>query len=165
MTERFAPLWRVLRALIMGLALVAGLAILAIIGITVTDVVLRFFKKGILGAYDLVRIAGAIAIACSLPYVTAVKGHIAIEFLHHRLSKRGRNILDFIFRLIALALFSFLVWRFWLYGVMLLKSNQVMQTLPIPVFWIPWMTAFCFLFVIAAIVYHLSHPGKEFIKP
>ena len=165
MTDRLDPLWRVLRAIIMGLALVAGLAIFAIIGITVSDVVLRIFKKGILGAYDLVRIAGSIAIACSLPYVTAVKGHIAIEFLHHRLSKRGRTLLDFSFRLIALALFSFLVWRFWLYGVMLLKSNQVMQTLPIPVFWMPWMTAFCFLFVIAAIAYHLIHPGKEFIKP
>lgn len=154
-----------MRGIVLSLALVAGLAILAMIGITVSDVVLRLFKKSIFGAYDLVRIAGVIAITCSLPYVTAIKGHIAIEFLHHRLSKRGRFLLDGAFRILTLLLLGLLAVRCWIYGLLLLRSNQVMPTLSIPVFWIPWMTAFCFVFVAVAVFYHLVHPGKEFIKP
>ncbi len=158
------PFWRVLRRMTFFLAHLAGLAIMAMILITVSDVVLRIFGKSLFGAYDLVRIAGVIAITCSLPYVTAVKGHIAIEFLHQRFSRRGRLIMDSIFRLIAIALFGLLVYRCWQYGLLLLKSSQVMPTLSIPIFWIPWMSAISFVFVLIATLYHLSHPGREFIK-
>ncbi len=156
--------WKTTRRIILALALLSGLAILAMIVVTLSDVLLRFFHKGILGAYDIVRVASVIAITCSLPYVTAVKGHIAIEFLYQRFNRIGRTVLDSIFRLLSLFLFGLLAVRSWLYGLLLLRSRQVMPTLSIPVFWIPWLTALCFVFVSFSIFYHLTHPGKEFIK-
>jgi len=157
-------LYAAIRAIIVFLAVIAGCAILVMIGVTVIDVILRIFGTGITGAYDIVRIMGVIAISFSLPYVTAIKGHIAIEFFYHRFSKPGRIILDTAFRTISVLVFLLLDWRNVLYGIMLLKSNQVMQTLPIPVFWIPWMISMSCILMIFTIMYHLFHPGKELVK-
>jgi len=158
-------LWRPLRKVILFLALISGLAALAMIVITVTDIALRIGNSGITGAYDMVRIAAVISIVCSIPYVTAIKGHIAIEFFYHRFSRPGRLVLDTGFRLISLLLFALLIYHSILYGLMLKASSQVMPTLSIPVFWIPWLIASCFVLVCFTVVYHILHPGKELIKP
>jgi len=153
-----------IRLAITFLAVVAGGAVLVMIAVTSVDILLRLFGTGIVGAYDIVRIMGVIAIAFSLPYVTAIKGHIAIEFFYHRFSRTGRVILDSSFRTISVGVFLLLAWRNILYGIMLLRSNQVMQTLPIPVFWIPWMISLSCVLMILTITYHIFHPGKELIK-
>jgi len=153
------------RALIRGCALVAGLSVCAMIGITVIDVILRLFKTGITGAYDIVRICGLLAISCGLPYLTAVKGHIAIEFFYQRFSRLGRVVLDSFFRAIVLFLFGFLVYRSVLYGLELKKSGQYMATLHVQVFWMPFVMGFTFLLMMIVTLYHILHPGKEMIKP
>ena len=153
-----------IRRVIVFLAVIAGAAVLVMIAVTGVDILLRIFGTGIVGAYDIVRIMGVIAIAFSLPYVTAIKGHIAIEFFYHRFSRTGRIILDSSVRTVSVGVFLLLAWRNILYGIMLLQSNQVMQTLPIPVFWIPWMISLSCLLMILTIVYHIFHPGKELIK-
>ncbi len=153
------------RAVIRVSAIAAGLAVLVMIGITVADIVLRIFGKGITGAYDVVRICGLISISCGLPYLTAVKGHIAIEFLYQRFSRNGRIALDGLFRIIAAALFGFLAYRFITYGLSLKESGQVMATLRIPVFWMPFVISFNCLLMAIIIIYHLHNPGKEMIEP
>jgi TRAP-type C4-dicarboxylate transport system permease small subunit len=157
--------FEVVRRMILGLALLAGAAILGMMGVTVADVVLRLFKTGIVGAYDIVRICGVVAIACALPYVTAVKGHVAIEFFYQSFSRGGRIVLDSVFRLVALALFAFLVYRNIGYGLSLRASGTLMPTLKVPVFWMPWLVSFNSLLICIVIAYHLVHPGAEMIKP
>lgn len=157
--------FKVIRTVIRVSAVIAGIAVLVMIGVTVTDVVLRLFKKGITGAYDIVRICGLISIACGLPYLTAVKGHIAIEFFYQRFSRIGRVILDSFFRAIAFALFGFLAYRCVTYGLALKASGQVMLTLRVPVFWMPFLISFDCVLMVIIILYHMLHPGKEMIKP
>ena len=159
------PFFRGIRVLVRALALVAGLAILLMIGVTVTDIILRIFKTGIKGAYDIVRIAGVISVSCALPYITAVKGHIAIEFLYQHFSKIGRTVLDSLFRIITIGLFGALVYFSVKYGLSFLASGQVMPTLKIPVFWIPFLISVNCILMIIIIFYHLIHPGKAMIKP
>jgi len=157
------PFFRVVRKLIVFFALLAGAAVLGMMGITVADVVLRVFKVGIVGAYDIVRICGVVAISCALPYITAVKGHIAIEFLYRSFSSRGRLALDSGFRLVALALFGFLVYQNIRYSLSLHAAGELMPTLRIPVFWLPLLIAFDALLVFIVILHHLLHPGREMI--
>lgn len=144
---------------------ISGGAVFVMILVTTADVLLRIFNIGITGAYDIVRIAGVTSIAFALPYVTAVKGHVAIEFFYHYFSFIGRIILDSLFRLITLSLFGILIYRNILYSITLFKSAQVMPTLKIPVFWIPIIIAVSFTLVCITVFYHLIHPGKEMIKP
>ncbi|QEN08219.1 TRAP transporter small permease [Oceanispirochaeta crateris] len=154
-----------IRRLIIVFAYAAGISILLMMGITVLDVVLRLFNIGITGAYDLVRAFGVVSVACALPYVTAAKGHIAIEFFYHKCGKRGRLILDFIFRISALVIFGSLTYYTFGHGLSLYQSGEVFPNLGMPVFWIPFVISLNCLLMMVVFVYHLIHPGKEFIKP
>lgn len=158
-------LWNSIRKFVLLLAVISGIAILSMIVITLADIILRLAGSGIRGAYDAVRLAAVIAIAFSLPYVTAVKGHIAIEFLYHRCSRTGRLVLDTSFRMVSLGLFALLAWRSFLYGLMLFRTHQVMPTLSVPVFWIPCLISLSCILIFIIVLYHMLHPGKEFIKP
>ncbi|HML74081.1 MAG TPA: TRAP transporter small permease subunit, partial [Anaerohalosphaeraceae bacterium] len=111
------------------LAITAAIAVMAMIGITLVDVVLRLFRHPFLGAYDMVQIATMIAIAGALPYTTAVKGHVAIEFLYHRLSRTGRAVLNTFVRLVGIGLFGFAAYEFIFYGFALRKVGQVTPTM------------------------------------
>jgi len=146
-------------------AVISGVAILVMIGITVADVVLRIFNIGIIGAYDIVRVAGVVSIDCALPYVTAVKGHIAIEFFYQNLNRPGRIVVDALFRLTALTMFGVLIYKNIDYGLSLYANGELMPTLRIPVFWMPFLISFNLLLVLLAVLYHLMKPGKETIKP
>jgi TRAP-type C4-dicarboxylate transport system permease small subunit len=155
-----------LKALVYALVFVSGLCVFMMIGIICADVILRRFDHPIKGAYDMVKIAGAVTLASALPYTTAVKGHVAIEYFFHKLNRTGRVVVDSVVRLLGIGLFAFLSWRSFIYGLELRRSGQVAQTLEVlPIFWVPWIIAFCCLVVILVIVYNMIHPGREMIKP
>ncbi|MDA3955275.1 TRAP transporter small permease [Oceanispirochaeta sp.] len=154
-----------IKRLIILFAYIAGVSILLMMGITVLDVILRIFNIGITGAYDLVRAFGVISVACALPYVTAAKGHIAIEFFYHKCGKIGRLFLDLVFRLSALVIFGGLTFYTFRHGMSLYQSGEVLPNLGMPVFWIPFVISLNSLLMMVVFVYHLIHPGKEFIKP
>jgi len=162
---RLDPAFRVVRSIIVALAVLSGIAIFVMIGTTVIDVVLRIFGTGITGAYDIVRMCGVVTISCGLPYITAVKGHIAIEFFYHHFSRRGRVVLDTSFRAAAIALFALLAWKNVDFARSFLASGEMMPTLGVPVFWMPLLISLNCVLVGIVILYHLLHPGKEMIKP
>lgn len=154
-----------LRRVVAALGIIAGAAIVAMIVVTCVDVVGRLFGRPVKGAYDIVELLGAITIAGGLPYTTGCKGHVAIEFFFQRLSRPGRIIVDTVARLITTSMFTFLTWRFILYGVELRASGQGTSTLGWPVFWLAWWMALCTGVMTLVIVYHMMHPGKELMKP
>jgi TRAP-type C4-dicarboxylate transport system permease small subunit len=154
-----------LRRLVYALSFVAGLNLLAMMLVTCADVILRKLGHPLPGAYDLVKMAAGLAIACGLPYTTAVKGHVAVEFFFHKLGRRGRIVADTVMRLLVMALFSLFVWQLGGYGAGLRKSGQVSTTLQLPVFWVPYVMAFSCAVVVLVTLYHLFHPGKALLKP
>jgi TRAP-type C4-dicarboxylate transport system permease small subunit len=154
-----------LRKLVFVLAGLAGLGLLTMVLVTALDVVLRVFGVSLTGAYDIVRIAGLITIAAALPYTTAIKGHVAIEYFFHKLGRRGRTGVDALMRLLGIVLFGLLAWQSVEYGNALKKSGEVSMTLQLPVFWVPYVLAFSCGLVVLVKIHHLLHPGKEMIKP
>lgn len=158
---------RCLKVVVFVLLYVSGAAVAVMIGVTCADVFLRlkWINRPLTGAYDIVRIAAAIALASALPYTTAVKGHVAIEFFFHKLGKVSRVIVDSVMRLCTMALFGFLGWRSFIYGLGMRSSSQVSQTLQIPVFWLPMVIGFCCFVTALVVAYHLFYPRREMIKP
>jgi TRAP-type C4-dicarboxylate transport system permease small subunit len=112
-----------------------------------------------------VRISGTITIACALPYTTAVKGHVAIEYFFHKLSRRGRIAVDTVARLAAITLFAFLARESFLLGESFRESGQVTQTVEIPEFWVPYVVAVSCAVVVLVIIHNLLRPGREMIRP
>jgi TRAP-type C4-dicarboxylate transport system permease small subunit len=154
-----------LRRLVGLLAGIAGLAVAAMIVLTCVDVISRRLGYPLRGGYDLVEVLGAITIAGALPYTTACKGHVAIEFLPHKLSPRGRIVLATLVALVCIAIYAFLTWRFIQYGIELKANNQGMVTLRWPLFWLPHWMAVCTAATILVILYQMVHPEKELLKP
>lgn len=156
---------RGLRSLIQGLAYLAGASLMAMVLVTTADVLLRAVGLTFTGAYDIVKIAAAITMAAALPYTTAIKGHVAIEFLFQRLGRRGRIVVDALMRLAGMALFSLLAWGCIDYGNSLRRKGEVSMTLQLPIFWVPYVLAVSCALVVLIKLYHLGHPGKPMIKP
>jgi TRAP-type C4-dicarboxylate transport system permease small subunit len=133
--------------------------------LTTVEVGLRAFQFSFTGAYDLVRIAAAVTLAAALPYTTAIKGHVAIEFFFHKLGPRGRAIVDALMRLLGMALFSLLTWGCVDYGNSLRARGEVSMTLQLPVFWVPYVLAASCALVVLIKLYHLTHPGRSMLNP
>jgi len=154
-----------LRALVSFLGLIAAAGLVVMVAVTSLDVALRVFHRSMTGAYDIVKIACALTVAAALPYTTAIKGHVAIEFFFHKLGPRGRVALDALMRLLGMGLFSLLAWGSVQYGNSLKRSGEVSLTLQLPVFWVPYVLAASCALVVLIKLYHLTHPGKPMIKP
>lgn len=179
---------RPVRFLVHAMLAVSAASMVATIGVVCLDVLLRMVGKFILaisadrekteflnfllrvfhpirGAYDIASIGGALAIACGLPYTTACKGHVAIEYFFLKLPPRGRIVVDALCRLAVMALLSLLAWRCILYGLSLRRAGQVTPTAQIPEFWIPYVIAASCAVVVLVKIYHLFQPGRTLIKP
>ncbi len=158
---------RLVRVIVYALLAVSGAGVLAIMLVTCADVILRlrWINRPFIGAYDIVKILGALSLASSLPYTTAVKGHVAIEYFFHKLNRRGRILVDSVMRLLTMVLFAFLAWRSVLYGLDFRRTGQVSQTLQLPVFWVPYVIGFCCAIVVLVVAHSLLHPDREMIKP
>jgi TRAP-type C4-dicarboxylate transport system permease small subunit len=154
-----------LRRLVLLSAGLAGASLVAMMVVTCADVVLRRFGHPVPGTYDLVKIAAVLVIACGLPYTTAVKGHVAVEFFFQRMGRRGRVVADTMIRLLIMALFSVLAWRLVLHGVTLRRSGEASMTLQVPIFWVPHVMAFACALVVLVTLYHVLHPGKRLLEP
>lgn len=151
--------------LIHALAVVGSLAVVAIIVVTLADIVGRQFGYPVKGAYDLVRVLGAVAMISALPFTKAVKGHIAIEYFFQKLERRGRAVVDTVMRLFLLALFGLMAWQFVWQGLLFYNSGEVTATLRMPMFWVPWLAALACLVTVGVTLWHLLHPGRSMMRP
>ncbi len=154
-----------LRWLVLLLAGCSGLAVLVIIGVTCLDVGMRIFGSALQGSFDIVQIAGALAVAFALPYTTAVKGHVAVEFFFQKLNRMGRIVVDSIVRVLVIALLALLAVQCVFYGISLKEANQVSLTLQAPMFWIPYVISGCLAVTVLVKIHNLIHPGRGMIKP
>ncbi len=155
---------KILRRLVFVSAGIAGAGLITMMLVTCVDVIFRKLGHPFAGAYDLVKIAAGVTIACALPYTTAVKGHVAVEFFYQRLGRRGRIFADSFIRLMIMALFILITLQLLKYGARLKSSGEVSMTLQLPTFWVPYVMAYACALVVLVTFYHLLHPGKALIK-
>lgn len=147
---------------LMGLA---GAGVIVMMLVTVCDVVMRRFGMPVPGAVDIVQIAACVCAVCALPYTTAVKGHVAVEFFFQHLPGPAKVLVDSTWRMAVIILYSIMSWRSLIYGQTLLRRNSVTLTLQIPMFWVLWLMSLSFAVVALVKFYNLAHPGKEMMKP
>lgn len=158
------PFWSAVVWLGRGMTAISCAGLASMILIICGDVALRIVGHPVKGAYDIVRIAGALTIACSLPVTTAMKGHVAIEYFFQKLNRTGRIAVDSLMRLIMIAVFVFAAYECVGYGIRFLRNSEVTSTIELPVFWVPWVMAAAFGVTALVVVFHLVYPGRELVK-
>ena len=73
--------------------------------LTVADVLMRAMGRPILGTYEVISILLAVVIGFSIPKVSLDRGHVCMEFLLERLSRKGRAIMLTFTRVLCIVLF------------------------------------------------------------
>lgn len=92
-------------------ASIGGATILALMGLTMTDVVFRYgFNAPLQGAFELSEFMMAGAIFLGLAYVQRHRGHVAIDFLVNRLPPAGILSLRLLGYALPLTVFSVITW-------------------------------------------------------
>jgi TRAP-type C4-dicarboxylate transport system permease small subunit len=123
--------------------LIAGIALSFIMFLTVADIILRSFRKPIVGTYELVAFSGAVVIGFSVPLTSWMRGHIYVDFLILKFSQKVRNIFNIVTRFLGIWLFIMIGWNLISYGMDLRKSGEVSLTLQLPFYPVAYGVGIC----------------------
>ena len=125
-----------------GLNLLAGCLLVGMTALTCADVILRIFRRPILGSYEIVEFIGATAAGFALAYTTLKRGHVAVSILVALFPKRVQTIIYLIVQLVSISLFALLSWECISYGNDLKSAGEVSLTLELPFFPVLYGLAF-----------------------
>ncbi|HVN95000.1 MAG TPA: TRAP transporter small permease [Syntrophorhabdaceae bacterium] len=131
------------RVLYKVLSFIGGAALSLMMFLTVADVIMRALGYPILGTYEMVALALAVVIGFTIPMVSLDRGHVYMEILLEKLSKRPRAIMNTLTRVFCLILFMVIGYNLIMVGVELHASGEVSSTLKIPFFPIAYGVGIC----------------------
>ena len=113
---------------------VAAASIVAMMLLTVADVVLRLFRMPIPGTYEMVGFLGASVIAFSLAYTASEKGHITVDFLVQLFPRKGQAFFDAVNELAGSAFFGLIAFAGMDAASEMKNSGEVSLTLELPIY-------------------------------
>jgi len=122
---------------------IAGSSLAFIMFLTVADIILRSFRRPIIGTYDIVTFSGAVVIGFSLPFTSWMRGHVYTDFLILRFSQKIRNVFNIFTRCLGIGLFSMIGWNLIKYGMDLKKAGEVSHTLTMPFYPVAYALGIC----------------------
>jgi len=125
------------------LGYIGGAALTFMMFLTVADVILRAGGRPILGVYELVALSLAIVIGFTIPKVSLDRGHVYMEILLDKLSKRNKAIMNTLTRILCTFLFVIIGYNLFLIGHEFHTSGEVSSTLKLPFFPIAYFVGVC----------------------
>ena len=138
-------LFYILRFISKLLNYIAGLALTFMMFLTVADVFLRAGGHPIIGTYEIVALSLAFVIGFGIPQVSLDKGHVYMEFLLEKFSKRGKDVMNTITRVLCLILFAFIGYNLFNVGAGFHASGEVSATIKMPFYPVAYGVAVCCL--------------------
>lgn len=125
-----------------GLNLLAGFFLIGMTALTCADVILRIFRRPILGSYEIVEFMAATAAGLALANTTLKRGHVSVSILVSLLPGRAQTIIYLIVQFLGIGLFALLSRECIRYGNDLRAANEVSLTLELPFFPVLYGLAF-----------------------
>lgn len=110
----------------------AGISITFIMLLTVADVILRVFRRPIVGTYEIVGFFGAIVIGFAIPLTSWMRAHIFVDFFVQKFSPKVQMIINVATRCMVIILFTLIGWNLIKVGMDLYRSGEVSPTLHLP---------------------------------
>jgi TRAP-type C4-dicarboxylate transport system permease small subunit len=126
--ELLEKLRELLNNILMG---VAGFFIVAMIVLTCANIFLRLVWVPVSGTFELMGYFSAVAMAFALGFTQMKKGHVAVDIVVQRFSKRTQKALNSINALVCMVFFAFVAWQVAKYGINLSRTGEVTETLRI----------------------------------
>ena len=135
----------ILRIISKLLNFIAGVAVTFMMFLTVADVLLRASGHPIIGTFEIVSLLLALVIGFGIPQVSLDRGHVYMDFLVEKLSKRGRRVLTTFTRVLCLILFACIGYKLFSVGARFHASGEVSPTIMLPFYPVAYGVAVCCL--------------------
>lgn len=114
-------------------AIILGILLIALTGITIVDVLGRYlFAKPLSGGKELTELLVMGVVFAGLPAITLDDGHVTADLFTQHLSPRGHAIQLFLARLLSGAALLVAGWQLWSYGARIAGYGQTTLYLRIP---------------------------------
>lgn len=120
-----------------GMGILAGISLMAMMLLTVAEMISRLFGKPMPGAVEAIGWLAAATTAFALGYTQIHQGHVAIDILTNRLSPRLREGLSVLVYFASTALFALVSWQVLRYAGVLKNSGSLSETMKVIVY--PWV--------------------------
>lgn len=151
-----------LKPFIMLTTFIAGLALVAMMLVTVYDIVLRFFfHRSMAGAFEITEFTLAIMAPLALIYCEKKRHHISVDLVVQFFPQKVQLVFDLVVSLLAASIYVLTAWQCWIN----IFENRIDQlTSPVLLWWvwpfiIPCAAGFFLLFLLL-----LDHVLKVIIK-
>ncbi len=131
---------------------ISGFVLIFMMLLTVADTILRYFRKPIVGTYELVGLSAAVVLGFSIPYTTSVKGHIVVDFLTMKFKPKTKKFWLFVTRLLGIFLFSFMGYEMMAMANDWRISGEVSATLKLPFYPIAFGIGICLFLQVLTLV-------------
>jgi TRAP-type C4-dicarboxylate transport system permease small subunit len=131
---------------------IVGVAILlAMMMMTVVDVIMRyFFRRPIIGSVEISVSLMVCIVFLGIGWCALNDGHISVDIITGKLSKRGRAFLNSFDNIVTFVLALIIAWRSFLEAVSVKKMDVNSPLLGIPRYPFVFVTAFGFLLLFFA---------------
>ena len=127
------------------LNIIAGIAITVMMLLTVADVLLRAGGYPIIGTYEIVTLLLALVVGFGIPQVSLERGHVFMEFLLQKLTKRGKDMMNVFTRILCLILFACIGVNLFSVGAGFRASGEVTATIQLPFYPVAYGVGVCCL--------------------
>ena len=134
------------------LAVLAGICLVFAMAVAAANMVLRATSVSIQSTVELVGFSGAVLTAFSLAFTQRHKGHIAVGILFQRFGAGTRRVLNFITMLASAGFFLACAVEVGRWGVSLIQTGELAETMRIPYHPLVFAVAFGCLVLALALV-------------
>jgi TRAP-type C4-dicarboxylate transport system permease small subunit len=145
----------ILRSISKLLNIIAGIAVTFMMLLTVADVLLRAGGHPIIGTFEVVALSLALVIGFGIPQVSLDRGHVYMDILLDKLSKRGKNVMNTITRLLCIIFFLPLGYNLFNVGARFHASGEVTATIKIPFYPVAYGVAVCCLLECCVLIFDI----------
>ncbi len=142
------------------LNVVAGISVTAMMVMTVADVFLRAGGHPIIGTYEIVALLFALVIGFGIPQVSLDRGHVYMEFLLQKLSRKAKNAMNIFTRLLCMGLFALIGINLFNVGAGFRASGEVSPTIQLPFYPVAYGVAVCCLLQCCVFLYEMVRIWK-----
>jgi len=122
---------------------IGGAALTFMMLLTVTDVIMRAAGHPLVGTFEVVALLLALVIGFTIPKVSFDRGHIRVDLVIEAVSKRTRDVMNTLTRLVCLALFIIISVNLFSVAGELRASGEVSPTIQLPAYPIAYGVAVC----------------------
>lgn len=113
------------------LVCMAGIFLTGMVLLACSNIFLRLLWVPVKGTFELMGLFGAIIVAFALGHTQVKRGHVAVDILVNRFSKKTRRILSGINYSICMIFFAGAAWQIATVATNLWKTGEVTETLRI----------------------------------